>query len=398
MPQQAATPAPMTRPDYAGGGIANLMASVLAGIGRDGGSTVLPPCRLLAPERLAAARHVVLLVIDGLGRAQLDAHAAGGTLAGACVGDLSSVFPSTTASAVSTFMTGDVPLAHGLTGWHMWFRELGVVGAPLPFRVRGSEVGLERLGASTEALFGTRPLAARLARRAVLVHPAALCDTHYTRAHAARAEVRPFKGVAQLFARIEQLAHEREPSYCYAYWPELDTLSHVHGAASAKAGEHLRVLDRALEACARRIAGTGTLLVVCADHGFVDTRAQTRLNLADYPPLADTLALPLCGEPRAVFCYVRCGAESQFRHCAGELLGHAASVLSAQDLLAQGLLGPGLPHPRVGERVGSHLLLMKDDYCLTDRVLGESRPFGQIGVHGGMSDAELRVPLALFES
>lgn len=398
MQQQPSTSTPMTRPDYAGAGIANLMASVLAGIGRDGERAAVPPCPLLPPARLAAARHVVLLIIDGLGRAQLETHAAGGALAAARVGDLSSVFPSTTASAVSTFMTGDVPLAHGLTGWHVWFRELGVIGAPLPFRVRGSEVGLERLGASTGALFGTRALSARLARRAVLVHPAHLCQTPYTLAHATRAEVRPFNGAAQLFTRIEELAREREPSYCYAYWPELDTLSHVHGAGSAQAGEHLRMLDRALDACARRLAGTGTLLVACADHGFVDTREQTRLSLSDYPRLADTLALPLCGEPRAVFCYVRSGAESRFQECARELLGHAASVLSVQDLLAQGLLGPGPPHPRVSERLGSHVLLMKADYCLTDRVMGESRPFAQIGVHGGVSDAELRVPLALFES
>jgi hypothetical protein len=398
MQQSSSTPEPMSRPDYAGGGIANLMASVLAGLGRDGERAAVPPSPLLPAARLTAARHVVLLVIDGLGRAQLEAHAPEGTLAAARVGDLSSVFPSTTASAVTTFMTGDVPLAHGLIGWHLWFRELGVVGAPLPFRVRGSKVGLERLGASTRVLFATRALASRLARRMVLVHPAPLCDTHYTRAHAAQAQVRPFAGIEELLAHIAALAHEREPSYCYAYWPELDSVSHEHGAGSARAGEHLRALDQALAVCARRIAGTGTLLLVCADHGFVDTREHTRLKLADHPRLAETLALPLCGEPRAVFCHVRCGAEAQFLDCAHESLGHAASVLSAQQVLAQELLGPGVPHPRVAERLGSHVLLMKEDYCLTDRVMGETRAFGQIGVHGGMSDAELRVPLALFES
>ena len=388
----------MTRPDYGGGSIANLMASVLAGLGRDGEQAAVVPCALLPGARLAAARHVVLLVIDGLGRAQLDTHVPHGALAGARVGDLSSVFPSTTASAVSTFLSAAVPLTHGLIGWHLWFKELGVVGAPLPFRVRGSTVGLEQLGASAPALLATRPLAARLARRMVLLHPSSLCGTQFTTAHSAGAEVRPFTSAPQLFSGIEALAREREPSYCYAYWSQLDTLSHQHGALSVRAGDHLRGLDHAIEACARRIAGTGTLLVVCADHGFVDTREQSRLRLSDFPALADTLALPLCGEPRAVICHVRCGAEAQFRSGVGELLGHAASVLSAQELLAQGLLGPGVPHPSLAERTGSHVLLMKDDYCLSDRVLGETRAFTQIGVHGGMSDAELRVPLALFES
>ena len=31
-------------------------------------------------------------------------------------------------------------------------------------------------------------------------------------------------------------------------------------------------------------------------------------------------------------------------------------------------------------------------------VAGETQPFRQIGVHGGLSDAELRVPLAILAS
>ncbi len=398
MDVHAARSEPMVRPDYAGGGIANLMASVVTGLGRDEESSAVPPCAALPAGRLAAARHVVLLVIDGLGRAQLDAHAPHGALAEARLADLSSVFPSTTASAVSTFMTGDVPLAHGLTGWHVWFRELGVVGAPLPFKVRGSDVGLNRLGVDARGLFATRALASRLARRTVLVHPSHLCNSWYTRAHCGSAELRPFGGMEEMFERIVALARDEEPSFCYAYWPELDTLSHVHGAGSEQAGRHLRELDAAVARCARRLAGTGAVLAVCADHGFVDTRADTRLDLADHPRLAETLMLPLCGEPRAVFCYVRSGAEGRFQDCVAEDLAHAVDLLTCEEVIAGGLLGPGRAHPELASRLGSHVLLLKENYCLTDRLAGERRPFQQVGVHGGMSDAELRVPLAVFES
>ncbi len=389
---------PMTRPDYGGGGIANLMASVIGGLGHAAETPPVPECPDLPAARLAAARHVVLLVVDGLGRAQLEAHAPAGALAQARVADLSSVFPSTTASAVSTFMTGDVPRTHGLTGWYLWFRELGVVGTPLPFRVRGSDVGLDRLGVDGPALFQTRALALRLARRTVLVHPAHLCDTWYTRAHSGGAEVRPFKTLEALFERIVELSREPVPSFCYAYWPELDALSHVHGAGSTEAAAHLRAVDESVARCARRLAGSGTLLAVCADHGFVDTRADTRLRLEDHPRVARTLSLPLCGEPRAAFCYVRSGAESDFAAAVADELGHAVDVVASSAIVADGLLGPGEAHPELESRLGSHVLLLKDAYCLTDRLAGERRPFRQVGVHGGMSDSELRVPLAVFES
>ena len=71
------------------------------------------------------------------------------------------------------------------------------------------------------------------------------------------------------------LGHEPESSYGYAYWPELDSLSHAR-QGERDGGRHLREMDRVVEACARALSGTGTMLLVSADHGFVDTRAETR--------------------------------------------------------------------------------------------------------------------------
>jgi hypothetical protein len=392
-----ATPTlPMTRPDYSGHGIANVMASIQAALGRDTQAHALPTCAALCGDQLRDARHVVLLVVDGMGARQLAAHAPGGLLSGARVAELTSVFPSTTASAVTTFLTGDAPITHGLTGWHLWFEELAVVGSPLPFRVRGADVALGRLGVSAAQLFGTRSLSSRLIRRSVLIHPSHLCGTPYTEAHRGEAEVRPFVNLQGLCEAIVALGHEAAPSYCYAYWPELDSLSHAFGSASENAAGHLRLIDQMLAVCVERLRGTGTLLLVCADHGFVDTRPETRLALASLPQLARTLAIPLCGEPRMAFCYVRAGAERDFEGAVAETLGDAARVVTSGDLMAGGWLGPGPVHPRVERRIGTHILFMQGAYCITDRVAGETRPFKQVGVHGGMDDAELRVPLCTF--
>lgn len=384
-----------TRPDYAGRGIANLMVSLEQALGRPGGGDGLTPCDALPADLLRDARHVVLLVIDGMGARQLEAHAPHGALSRARTADLTSVFPSTTASAVSTFLTGDAPLAHGLTGWHMWFRELGIVAAPLPFNARGTHRPLQDLGVSAPGLLRTRAFTQRLARRAEMLHPANLCDTEYTAAHTGGATVRPFAGLAEMTALVTRLARERDPSYCYAYWPVLDSLSHRHGWASRTAGEHLREVDRAVEACARALAGTGTVLLVCADHGFVDTRADTRLRLEDHPRIAATLEHPLCGEPRLAYCYVKPQARAEFEERVAEALGHAVDVWPAERVFAEGLLGPGPAHPEIRHRVGTHVLSLRGEYCLTDRLPGEE-PFTLVGVHGGMSDAELRVPLSVF--
>ena len=386
----------MSKPDYQGRGIFNLMVSIRNACSSEQHQDQGPVCSLLDPEQLSEARHIMLIVVDGMGVAQLEDHCPDGALANASAGHLTSVFPSTTASAITTFMSGTAPITHGLTGWHMWFRELGVVGAPLPFHVRGSRDDLHHWHMDAAELFKTRSLFADLSRDSYIIQPAKLFDSAYTRAHQGQAKQKSFKNLPGMLGQLESIAQGSNPSYSYAYWPSLDTLSHIHGAHSFESAQHLRELDQAIADLAKRLKGTGTLLLVCADHGFVDTRPETVILLEAHRDLSQTLLLPLCGEPRTVYCYVRNGAEDDFTSYISEHLQQTCEVHSSARLLADGYLGEGEQHPQIETRLGSHVLLMKEQYCLVDRIAGEPGPFRQVGVHGGMSDAELLVPLINF--
>ena len=63
------------KPDYAGGSIVNLMASVVAGFGVRSHDE---PLGALLPEEIAGHRNVCLFVIDGLGARHLARDAASG--------------------------------------------------------------------------------------------------------------------------------------------------------------------------------------------------------------------------------------------------------------------------------------------------------------------------------
>ncbi|MFP4181546.1 MAG: hypothetical protein ACLFTX_03000 [Thiohalospira sp.] len=89
-------------PDYAGGGLGNLVASVARGTGAP---LETPPTPLLEPGRVAEARVVVFVLVDGLGMAAIEDHP-DSWLARHTRGSLTSVFPSTTTSALTTFYTG----------------------------------------------------------------------------------------------------------------------------------------------------------------------------------------------------------------------------------------------------------------------------------------------------
>jgi hypothetical protein len=335
-------------------------------------------------------RNVVLLIIDGLGDRLLAKRAAGGELARRRRGAMTSVFPSTTASAITTSYTGRTPLEHGLTGWFTYFSEAGCVAAALPFRSRGETLPLEKR-LSPEKAFPASSIFESLPVRSIVVTHRDIIDSQYNVRHCRGAERRAYATVDGLVAGVEAAAKSSdERKFVYAYWPEYDATSHVHGCEGAEAMAKVAEIDAAFGDLVSRLSGTESLVIATADHGFLDCQRQDCLELP--AALASQLRFPLCGERRVVFCYVQ--SEKEFVSKAKDWLGARADVMPSRELAAEGWFGPGEPHPLFAERIGDVAILMKDGYTLKDWLPGESRHL-HIGNHGGTSEDEMTIPLIL---
>lgn len=371
------------------------MRSIIVGLGDAELEHDYPAHPDVPPASLMDARHVVLLVLDGLGYRHLMKQIPDGAIGSALVGRMTSVFPSTTTSAVTTFLTAEAPQQHALTGWYMWFRELGVVGAPLPFRMRAGGGDLRDLGINPHSIFDRPPTFAHITRKCFMVQPAHLCKSVYSRAHQGGAVIKPYRTLGGFFSCIRRLASAKTPSYIYAYWPELDSLGHRQGMQSEAASVHLTQLDRQVERLTEKLAGHGATLIITADHGFVDTAPRTWVELEAHPELKEMLAVPLCGEPRAAYCYVHSGRENEFLDYVREHLNDACRAASTHDMIGGGYFGLGSAHSRLRDRVGDYCLIMKGNYAIRDRLSTERKVKGMIGVHGGDSEDEMYIPLAV---
>jgi hypothetical protein len=380
----------MATPDYHGGSIVNLMASLTGALG---GSAPAPYPGLqgIDTDGWSASRNVVLLVIDGLGYELV--RNTNGAFAQHLAGRLTSVFPSTTATAVTTFLTGLAPQQHGLTGWHMYFRELGSVLSVLPFVTRAGGAPLGK-GIDAAELLGTAPLSARLAVRMHVVSPRRIIHSDFNVVHTDGARRHGYDTLKEMFQITAQLLREGGAGrrYIYVYWPELDRLAHEQGIGSRVAMDHLAELDEAFGHFLRRIEGSDATVVVTGDHGIVDSDPGQLIELDAHPRLAQMLLLPLCGERRVAYCYVQPGQGAAFEDYVANELGAYAECHASATLIDRGYFGLGAPHPRLAERIGHYTLVMKDRYVIKDWVLGERRHV-HVGVHGGTSEVEMTVPL-----
>ena len=384
---------PSVFPDYRGQGIVNLMQSVVSAC--SGGTPRYPELSALPAAELAAARHIVVLVIDGLGQSTLERHAdCCPTLRRHARAVMTSVFPSTTASAITTFMSGLAPAQHALTGWHIHFAEIAQTLAILPLCARSGELPPEIDRESLpERLCDYPTLFSRLDRECWVLAPRSIAGSPFnawnTRGASGLAHDTPCELMAQIAAL---LADARLPRYVYAYLPELDSCSHRHGSDSEQARRTLATLDTAFGELLRAARGSDSWLIVTADHGFIDSPPSRVLSLDEHPQLAALLERPLCGERRAAYCYVGGPQRGPFEAYVRGRLGDCVDLRRSRELIESGCFGPPPYHPRLAARVGDYTLLMKDDWTIKDWLPGEKR-YSMLGVHGGVSRDEMIVPL-----
>ena len=380
----------MRIPDYHGGSIVNLMASLQRGL--DGPPHAYPEHRLLSAETVRQHRQVLLWVIDGMGLNYLSAQSQAVHLKANLLGGMTSVYPPTTAAAITTFLTGNAPQQHGLTGWHIYFRELGACLAVLPGKPRYGGVSLGEAGIDVRKLLSTTPFTDLIAGPSVALSPAYMADSDFNQCHLGASHLVRHRNLSELRDNVVRLLHEGEHRYLYAYWPELDTIGHQEGIWSEAARRHLLQLDQCFGEIVEQCRGTDTLIIVCADHGQVDSGSSDRLSLDDHPQLADCLSVPLCGEPRSSYCYLRPGAEKTFDDYVENELSDKLESYRSSELIEKGWFGLGEPHPQLVHRIGDRVLLMRSHYTLKDR-LAQEKNYDLVGVHGGLSEDELLVPL-----
>ncbi|HEX3947269.1 MAG TPA: alkaline phosphatase family protein [Acidimicrobiales bacterium] len=370
-------------PAFAGPCLANLVPALLAQVRTP---RPAPPADWL-PGPLGRARQVVLLVLDGLGWEQLQARRAiAPTLASGTGGPITSVAPSTTATALTSLTTGLPPAVHGILGYRL--RVDGAVLNVLGWRLDGADART-RLPART---FQPHPAFpgpdGRPAGRPVpVVSRADYRSTGFSAAHLGDAVIHGLRTASGLVVEVRRLLAAGEP-FVYAYHDGIDSVAHAHGLGDHYDAE-LRTADR-LVADLLEVLPPGAALVVAADHGQVDVGSAVEV-LDDR--LMDAVEL-LSGEGRFRCLHLRAGATDDVAEAATELFGHLAWVRTAEQVIDDGWLG-GEPVPAVLDRLGDVVLAPFAPTAFLDPAdTGEQR---LIARHGSLTEAEMLVPLLSWE-
>ncbi|MEK6222909.1 MAG: alkaline phosphatase family protein, partial [Chloroflexota bacterium] len=270
---------------------------------------------------------------------------------------LTSIAPSTTSAAITTYWTGTPPTQHGVAGYEQWLREYSLIANMIehkPITYTGGTGNMTMAGFEPETFLPVPTFGTHLKENGVASHS----FQHFSLAHSGLSRtfmkgtsVHPFSTQADLFISLRQFLETTtdERLYTWVYWSAVDSLSHFHGPNHQKpkadfshfsmAFEHffLNQLDRS--------AHQDTLVILTADHGQITTNnLEEHYNLNNHPNLLRRLHMLPTGENRKPFLYVKPGQIEAVKETITNTWPNQFTVLDSDYALHQGLFGPGVPY------------------------------------------------------
>jgi hypothetical protein len=364
-------PPPLLMPDYGGACLDGLVPGLLK-----------PPGERPSwfPPSLQSAAQVALVVLDGLGWDQLQERREVAPVLSALRGRaITSVAPTTTATALCSITLGATPAAHGIFGYKF------AVAAPT-----GPEV-LNVLKWSTPSGDARRffppavaqPRPAFCGAAVPVVTRSDLAGSGFSEAHQRGAVVEGWVVPSSLPPLVGRLLGRGE-GFVYAYYDGIDKVAHATGLGELYEAE-LRATDRMVEEMLARLPA-GAVLAVTADHGQVEVGGRAVPLLSRVAASAELLS----GEARFRWLHSRPGHTAALAQQAKSAYGGEAWVATREEALASGVFG-GPISGEAADRLGDVLLVPLGEQAYLDEAdSGEKK---LVCRHGGLSRAEVLVPL-----
>ncbi|CAM3125009.1 alkaline phosphatase family protein [Stackebrandtia soli] len=371
-------------PAYGRASICDVMPSVLSLLGVPGGRDVLG----LADGPLAGVNRVAILLIDGLGLYPLRLAADRSPLISDIVtgnvgrfDELTTNFPSTTPTSLTSLGTGATPGEHGVLGFTVnvpgttdVLTHIEWADKPDPLSWQPIPTGFERAAAAGVST--------------AKVSQVFSFDGLNTAAFRG-SETFPAPDMTATADGVIAALSVGEKSLVYGYNSIADKTGHGFGLESPQWWNAVTEVENLIAAIMTRLP-TDAGLIVTADHGMINIADADKIDVTDLPALHKGVRL-IAGEPRARYLHTEPGAATAVAERWREFFGDVADVRTRDSAIEAGWFGPVAAEHR--ERIGDVVVA-----CVGRSVIlgapSERPTIGLLrGYHGGLTDAEMSIGL-----
>ena len=359
------------KPDFKNN-IVNISATLAEFLGCPNDKPIL---QNLAKQLQKGYKNVVFLILDGLGINPVNKNLSDNSFIRKNIKQVvTSVFPSTTTNATTSFWTNKYPMEHGWFGWSMYFEELK--RAVNIFLDEDTYTGEHIEKGYTEKALPIEPFF----RKANTDYTIRIVVPEFCYKDEERYIFETFDG---MFANIEKICRNEGKQFVYAYCPEPDSTMHCFGVSSKEAKKVINELNDGIENLFAKLEDT--LFIITADHGQTDVEGY--IEIYRDIELLSMLEWPLFLEPRATAFKVKKNCHKNFVEAFNEKYGNDFQLFEVGHLIKNNYFG--------GNLVNKHAKLLGDYIAVgkTHKIFILSENFHDYKGHHTSLTEEMEVPL-----
>lgn len=335
-------------------------------------------------------RNVVLLILDGMGEHILNKLSPNGFFVKHKIDLVTSVYPSTTTAALTTYYSGKPPYESGWIAWSQYFKEYGRAIDMLSHKesYKGDSIADARINVFKE-LVNYESVFSKIEKASNI--PAYEIMPSYSD----RRSNRTIKAdsVDEILDNIKMLCEVPNEKFILAYCDNPDGILHKYGSSSNEAKEFIQNTENKIQELCSKL-DDDTILIISADHGHKDI--ENIYTLLDYPKIQECLIMPPSLESRSLTFWVKENMRNVFEDEFNKIFGNEFWLMTKEEFLDKHFLGFGIKHPKIDDFLGNYIALSTNSSIIRlETYLAEGKKVKK-STHCGLSKEEMEVPLIVI--
>lgn len=337
-------------------------------------------------------KNVVFLVLDGLGEQILNNTSPQGYLNQNKIDCVTSVYPSTTTAALTSYYSGGTPYETGWIAWSQYFKEYGRALDMFSHNESYLREPLKKpLIDVYETILNYESIFEKIEKASSDVKAYEI-EPEYAEKRANRS-IRA-NNLDDLIMNIKDLCTMPSRKFILAYSDNPDSILHKFGTDSQEAEIFIKEAEEKIEKMASDF-DDDTLLIISADHGHKNI--DKAYTLLDYPEIQECLIMPASLESRIVNFWVKEDMKEIFEERFNKVFKDEFWLMTKQEFLdGYHLLGFGEKHPKIDDFIGNYVALsVAGSIIRLETFLAEGKPVKK-STHCGLTKEEMEVPVIVI--
>ena len=337
-------------------------------------------------------KNIVFIILDGMGEHILKQLSPNGYFNNKKISTLTSVYPSTTTAALTTYYSGKPPYETGWIAWSQYFKEYGRAIDMLQHKESYKNDSLE--GASIDVfktIVNYQSIFEQIEEASPNINAYELTPSYSDKR--ANKSIRA-DSIDEVIESIEMLCKTPDEKFIMAYCDNPDGLLHKYGTKSDEAKKFIQETEKKIQNMCEKLS-KDTIVIISADHGHKDI--EKAYTLLDYPEIQECLILPASLESRVVSFWVKEDMKKEFEKRFNNIFKDEFLLMTKNEFLEKNLLGYGQKHPKIDDFIGNYIALsIGGSIIRLETFLAEGKKVKK-STHCGLTKEEMEVPLIVIK-